>query len=35
MVVDKGAVKEFGLVNDLLKDQNTTFYGIYQEALKE
>jgi hypothetical protein len=35
LVVDKGELKEFGLTKDLLEDKNSTFFGIYQEALKE
>ncbi|KAM3141563.1 hypothetical protein pb186bvf_006427 [Paramecium bursaria] len=35
LVVDKGEVKEFGITQELLQDKQSTFYGIYEEALRD
>ncbi|CAD8103784.1 unnamed protein product [Paramecium sonneborni] len=35
VVLDKGELKECGSTKELLNQQNSLFYGIYQEALRE
>jgi ABC-type multidrug transport system fused ATPase/permease subunit len=35
LVVDRGGIKEFKTTQELLDDKTSTFYGIYQETLKQ